>query len=62
MLTTIKQYWKKEYWLVVVIILCLVLLAYREKLSEKKVNEWIQILPTIGGVFFGLNTLVQIAK
>jgi hypothetical protein len=54
--------WKKEYWLVVVIIICLALLAYRQHLNNKEVTEWISLLPTLGGVFFGLNTLIQIAK
>ena len=55
----LTQYWKKEYLLIVVAVLCLVAYYYREKLNANKFTEY---LPIFGGLAFGLNTLVQIAK
>lgn len=54
--------WKKEYWLIVVIIVCLALLYYRHHLSHKEVTKYTSLIPILGGVFFGLNTLIQIAQ
>jgi len=42
-----------------VAILCLVAYYYRNELNTNKFTEY---LPIVGGLAFGLNTLVQIAK
>ena len=55
----LTQYWKKEYLLLAVAILCVVLYYYRDKLNANKFTEY---LPLVGGLAFGVNTLVQIAK
>ena len=55
----LTHYWKKEYLLIVVAVLCLVAYYYREKLNANKFTEY---LPILGSLAFGLNTLVQIAK
>jgi len=59
MLTTLKQHWKKEY--LFLIVAALLVLAYycREQLNA---NAFTEYLPLIGGLAFGLNTLVQIAQ
>jgi len=54
--------WKKEYWLIVVIIICLVLYYYRSKLGEEKVQQYLSLVPALGGALFGLNTLVNLVK
>ena len=54
--------WKKEYWLIIVIIICLVLYFYRDKLSEEKYKGYFTLIPTIGGALFGLNTLIGLVK
>ena len=54
--------WKKEYWLIVVILVCLVLYYYRDKLSEEKYKRHLTLIPTIGGALFGLNTLIGLVK
>ena len=53
------QYLKKEHLLIVVAVLCLLIYYYRDKLNAKKTTEY---LPLIGGLAFGLNTLITIAK
>ena len=55
----LTQYWKKEYLLIVVAILCLIIFYYRDKINAKHVTDY---LPLFGGLAFGLNTLIQIAK
>ena len=54
-----SQHWKKEYLLILVAVLCLLIYYYRDKLNAKKTTEY---LPLIGGLAFGLNTLITIAK
>ena len=54
--------WKKEYWLIVVIAICLVLWFYRDKLSDQDNQQYLSYLPTIGGALFGLNTLINLVK
>ena len=59
MLSKLSQYWKKEYILLLVAVLCLVVYYYRQELNAGKFTEY---LPIFGGLAFGLNTLVQIAQ
>jgi len=59
MLSTLKKHWKKEYLLIIAAVLCLVIYYYRDQLNAGKVTEY---LPILGGLAFGLNTLIQIAK
>ena len=54
--------WKKEYWLAVVIIVCLVLYYYKDKLGDEKYKNYLAMIPTIGGALFGLNTLIGLVK
>jgi len=54
--------WKKEYWLILVIVICLVLYFYRDKLNEERVQKRLALVPTIGGALFGLNTLINLVK
>lgn len=58
-MNNLTHYWKKEYLLIVVAVLCLVAYYYRQQLNANKFTEY---LPILGGLAFGLNTLVQIAK
>ena len=53
---------KKELLLVVVIAVCVALLYYRDKLSDKKVQEYTSYLPVLGGMAYGFNTLINFAK
>lgn len=55
----LTEYFKKEHLLIVVALLCIVIYYYRDKVNAKKTTEW---LPIIGGLAFGLNTLITIAK
>ena len=59
MLTIIKKHWKKEYLLIVIAVLCLSMYYYRHSLNA---NQFTEYLPILGGLAFGLNTLVQITK
>ena len=59
MLSTIKKHWKKEYLFLIVAILCVLAYYYRQQLNA---NAFTEYLPIVGGLAFGLNTLVQIAK
>ena len=59
MLTTLKQHWKKEYLFLIVAALLVLAYYYRQQLNA---NAFAEYLPLIGGLAFGLNTLVQIAK
>lgn len=58
----LTQYWKKEYWLLVVIVICAVLWYYREELGKKENQPYLTLVPTFGGALFGLNTLVNLVK
>jgi len=55
----LTHYWKKEYLLIITALLCLVVYYYRQQLNISTVTEY---LPILGGLAFGLNTLIQIAK
>lgn len=59
MITTFRKHWKKEYLFLIVAALCVLAYYYRDKLNA---NTFTEYLPLIGGLAFGLNTLVQIAK
>ena len=59
MLSTIKKHWKKEYLFLVVAALLVLAYYYRQQLNA---NAFAEYLPLVGGLAFGLNTLVQIAK
>lgn len=54
--------WKKEYWLVVVIIICLALFYYRDKLGNEKFNSYLNLIPVLAGSLYGLNTLINLVK
>lgn len=54
--------WKKEYWLVVVIIICLALFYYRDKLGNEKFNSYLNLIPVFAGSLYGLNTLINLVK
>jgi len=45
--------------LLIAAILCLVVYYYRQQLDANQLAEY---LPIFGGLAFGLNTLIQIAK
>ena len=51
--------WKKEYLLIIAAVLCLIIYYCRQQLNAGTVTEY---LPILGGLAFGLNTLIQIAK
>ena len=59
MLSTLKNHWKKEYLFLIVAALLVLAYYYRQQLNANKFTEY---LPILGGLAFGLNTLVQIAK
>ena len=59
MLTAIKKHWKKEYLFLIVAALLVLAYYYRQQLNA---NAFTEYLPLIGGLAFGLNTLVQIAQ
>ena len=50
----------KKYLLLIVAIACLVLYFYGSTLDKE--NSYIKSLPVVGGLAFGLNTLIQIAQ
>ena len=50
----------KKIILLAIAAICVVLYFYGSQV--KKDNEYLKHLPTIGGLAFGLNTLVQIAN
>jgi len=58
-MNNLTHYWKKEYLFLIVALLCLIAYYYRQQLNANKFTEY---LPILGGLAFGLNTLVQIAK
>lgn len=51
--------WNKKYLLILVAITCLVLYFYGSTLNKN--SPYLQSLPILGGLAFGLNTLVQLA-
>jgi len=54
--------WKKEYWLGIVIAICVILYMARHKLKDKETQDYLTLIPTVGGALFGLNTLIQLVK
>lgn len=50
----------KKYLLIVIALICLVLYFYGSTLSKE--NSYLKSLPIIGGLAFGLNTLVQLSQ
>ena len=62
MLTNLKKHWKKEYWLIVVGAICVILWFARHKLNDAEVKDYLTLIPTVGGALFGLNTLIQLVK
>ena len=51
--------WDKKYLLIVVALVCLALYFYGSTLNKE--NSYIKLLPTLGGLAFGLNTLIQLS-
>jgi len=51
--------WSKKHLLILVALVCLALYFYG---SYTKDNTYLKSLPTIGGLAFGLNTLIQLAQ
>jgi len=47
----------KKYLLIIVALVCLILFFYGQ---QTKNNDYLKHLPTIGGLAFGLNTLIQL--
>jgi hypothetical protein len=50
----------KKYLLIVVALVCITLFFYGSQI--KKDNQIIQVLPILGGLAFGLNTLVSLVS
>ncbi|KLL04814.1 MAG: hypothetical protein MRERV_4c093 [Mycoplasmataceae bacterium RV_VA103A] len=50
--------WDKRYLLIIVALTCLVLYFYGSQISKD--NNYLKLLPTIGGLAYGLNTLIQL--
>lgn len=48
---------KKKHLLIVVVIICVALYFYGSKINQ----DYVSSLPVIGGLAFGLNTLIQLA-
>jgi hypothetical protein len=49
---------KKKYLLLIVAVVCITLYFYGQSTKE---NEYLKHLPVLGGLAFGLNTLIQLA-
>lgn len=52
--------WDKKYLLIIAALLCLALYFYGSTLPKE--NPFLSSLPLLGGLAFGLNTLIQIAQ
>ena len=52
--------WDKKYLLIIVALVCLALYFYGTSLNQD--NPYLKSLPLLGGLAFGLNTLIQIAQ
>jgi uncharacterized membrane protein YciS (DUF1049 family) len=50
---------EKKYLLIIVAVLCIALYFYGQ---NTKNNQYVQYLPLVGGLAFGLNTLIQLAQ
>ena len=57
MLQSLTTKWNKRYLLLIVAAVCLALYFYGSAVNK----DYLQALPVIGGLAFGLNTLVQLA-
>jgi flagellar biogenesis protein FliO len=54
---------KKENALLVMALICLAIWYYRQQINQnEKARKFIDLLPTIGGLIFGFNTLIQLTK
>jgi len=51
--------WNKKHLLILVAVVCITLYFYG---SYTKDSPYLKSLPTIGGLAFGLNTLIQLAQ
>lgn len=51
--------WDKKYLLIIVALVCIVLYFYGSTLSQD--SPYLKSLPILGGLAFGLNTLIQLA-
>lgn len=49
---------KKKYLLLIVAAVCIALYFYGQQTKD---NEYLKSLPVLGGLAFGLNTLIQLA-
>jgi hypothetical protein len=57
------QLLQKENILIIVALLCIILYFKGQQISDdKKVQEWLELLPTIGGIAYGFNTLFKLAQ
>ncbi len=51
--------WDKKYLLIVVALVCVALYFYGSTLNKE--SPYLKGLPVLGGLAFGLNTLIQLA-
>ena len=58
MLQNLFPKWNKKYLLIVVAVICLATYFYGSAINK----DYLPVLSTIGGLAFGLNTLLQIAQ
>jgi len=58
MFQNLTQKWDKKYLLIVVAVICLATYFYGSAINK----DYLPILSTLGGLAFGLNTLLQIAQ
>lgn len=54
------MHWNKKYLLILVAIACIALCFYGSSLNKE--NPYLKNLPVLGGLAFGLNTLIQLAQ
>ena len=52
--------WNKRYILLGLALICVTLYFYGSTLNQE--SPYLKALPTLGGLAFGLNTLIQIAQ
>ena len=58
MLQNLFPKWNKKYLLIIVAVICIATYFYGSAINK----DYLPILSTIGGLAFGLNTLLQIAQ
>lgn len=56
------ELFKKENILILVALACLAIWYYGKQLNNEQSQNIVNSLPIIGGLAFGLNTLIQLAK